>query len=109
MTAPSSAADGPRVTSSIFSYLPSLPEASLNSIYDSPWCALAVLQSLDPLGQQVVLRLLPLRGTLIAVEFLQQWMQPTEAAQAALEASIARLTALRILGSPPPPPHPPRQ
>jgi len=39
---------------SIYSYLEAQKPEDLDELYDSPWCCLAVFQSLDPLGKQWV-------------------------------------------------------
>ena len=39
-------------------YLNSLPSDQLSALYESPWTCQAVLRSLPPLAQQLVLRLL---------------------------------------------------
>lgn len=50
-------------------YLNSLPANQLSALYESPWTCQAVLRSLPPLAQQLVLRLLhidePVTDTLL--------------------------------------------
>ena len=49
------------------------------------------------------MRMLMLKGAVVASEFLEQWVRPVTSAREELRVSVARLRALQILGSPPPP------
>jgi hypothetical protein len=42
-----------------FEFLESLPNATLERLYEDPWACQAVFQALPPLAQQFVVRLLP--------------------------------------------------
>ena len=52
------------------------------------------------------MRMLMLKGSLVAREFLEQWIKPQPRAREELRESIDKLKQLHILGSPPPPPVP---
>ena len=92
---------------SVYAYLLQQPEEHVNALLQSPWCALAVYQSLGPLAQAVVMRLLVLKGAVVAREFLDQWVKPQPRAREELARVVDSLRRLHLLGSPPPPPPPP--
>jgi len=101
----SSSAAAALESGSIFSFLESkgIEAADVDDLYSSPWAALAVFQSLPALAQNLVLRLLPLRGW-VSRRFLAAWLRPSgeaaSRAREALAAALERLTALSILGGP---------
>jgi hypothetical protein len=47
--------------SSIFQFLETQDQSSLNELYNSRWCCVAVLQSLSSTARQIVLRLTGIR------------------------------------------------
>lgn len=84
---------------SIYSYLEhQQSQDDLDELFSSPWCVLAVFQSLDSLAQQIVLRLLPIKS-FVSRHFLQTWVVTTIEGINAFESSLKRLIALNILGT----------
>jgi len=92
---------------SVYQYLLARPADDVNTLYGSPWCALAVYQSLGSLAQTLVMRLLLIKGTMVAREFLEQWVKPQPRAREELRRCVDALRRLHILGSPPAPVAPP--
>lgn len=84
---------------SIYDYLRHTTPDDLDKLYASPWCALAVLEHLDDVGKQIVMRLLCIKG-FVAFALLRQWLVPSEEHLARLKRVVETLCALRILGSP---------
>ena len=93
MTAATAAAAG------IYAYLESQSH-ELDRLYASPWCSLAVFQSLDAMSKQIILRLLFFKSAVLSYAYFEQWTKPTTAVRRELRESVNRLLRLRILGSP---------
>jgi transcription initiation factor TFIIH subunit 4 len=58
-----------------FEFLETLPNATLERLYEDPWACQAVFQALPALAQQFVLRLLSCDAP-VHQNVLQQWVQP---------------------------------
>jgi Transcription factor Tfb2 len=81
-------------SSSIYSFLHALSPADMTELFTDPWCSLAILQSLTPLGRLFVFRLLAVRMPVLE-GFLRNWLLP--AAEDALEGALKELEDLQIL------------
>ena len=86
--------------SSIYAYLLTISAEDLEDLYRTPYCALAVLQSLSSLSRVIVVRLLSLRGA-VTEDFLRAWLRPGTAGDARCAAVLRELRALHLLCSPP--------
>jgi hypothetical protein len=106
---------------SIYHFLTSCSPEDLASLYSSPWCALAVLQSLSPLSRAIIFRLQAARQPVLE-SFLRMWLRSEEPSQAhpvrcscgystdspdgrcsacrALAGALGELRALQLLGEP---------
>jgi Transcription factor Tfb2 len=82
-------------SSSIYSYIESASVEDLDELYSSPWCALAVFQSLDPIAKQIVMRMLSMKG-FVAKSFIQAWIRPNSP----LAAEALRLSMERVSDEP---------
>ncbi|KAG9399715.1 General transcription factor IIH subunit 4 [Aphanomyces cochlioides] len=77
-----------------FEYLGALPGTSLDRLYQDPWACQAVFQSMNPLSQQIVMRLL-FTTTHVSKDALMHWIQ--DSAQSKMTAAIEKLCHLRVL------------
>lgn len=78
---------------SIYSYIEGASVEDLDELYSSPWCALAVFQSLDPLAKQIVMRMLSMKG-FVAKSFIQAWVKPNSPLAAeALRLGLERVSS----------------
>ena len=75
-------------------YLTTLPPDQLTHLYDGPWTCQAVLRSLPPLHQQLVLRLVFLAAPVPSSQFEAG---VSAAASADFVSAVTSLTALRVL------------
>jgi transcription initiation factor TFIIH subunit 4 len=85
--------------SSIYAYLLTISAEDLEDLYRTPYCALAVLQSLSSLSRVIVVRLLSLRGA-VTEDFLRAWLRPGTAGDARCAAVLNELRALHLLCPP---------
>ena len=81
---------------SIYDFLEGCAAEDMNALYSNTWACLAVFQSLPPLAQQVVLRLLS-APRFVTVEALHAWVR--EGGAARVDAVVAKLKALHIMGA----------
>jgi transcription initiation factor TFIIH subunit 4 len=95
--------------SSIFAFLESQDQSSLNELYGSRWCCVAILQSLSSVARQIVLRLAGIRVQ-VAESFIYSWFRPTHGRinERAVLAALSYLKRLSIIGSAPHEPGKPR-
>lgn len=74
----------PRPVSSLtmdaFDFLETLPNATLERLYEDPWACQAVFQALPPLAQQFVMRLLSCDAP-VPQQVLAQWVRATPSGQ----------------------------
>ena len=82
--------------SSIYAYLLTISAEDLEDLYRTPYCALAVLQSLSALSRVIVVRLLSLRGALTE-DFLRAWLRPGAGGDTRHAAVLSELRALHLL------------
>ncbi|KAF0698216.1 Aste57867_11143 [Aphanomyces stellatus] len=78
-----------------FEFLATLPAASVDRLYQDAWACQAVFQSMEPLGQQIVMRLLFTSQVSYSQESLLEWVQ--EPAQQKMIHAIEKLSHLRVL------------
>ncbi|ETV91391.1 hypothetical protein, variant 1 [Aphanomyces invadans] len=78
-----------------FEFLGSLPGGSVDRLYQDAWACQAVFQSLSPLAQQIVMRLLFSNHATYAHDAILHWVQ--DAAQDKMTAAIEKLRHLRVL------------
>jgi len=88
--------------SSIFQFLETQDQSSLNELYNSRWCCVAVLQSLSSTARQIVLRLTGIRVQ-VAESFIHSWFRPTlgRSNERAVLTALTYLKRLSIIGSAP--------
>ena len=87
---------------SIFQFLETQDQLSLNELYSSRWCCVAVLQSLSCTARQIVLRLIGIRVQ-VAESFIHAWFRPTlgRSNERAVLTALTYLKRLSIIGSAP--------
>lgn len=68
------------VTMDAFDFLETLPNATLERLYEDPWACQAVFQALPPLAQQFVMRLLSCDAP-VPQQVLAQWVRATPSGQ----------------------------
>lgn len=85
--------------SSIYSYLLTISAHDIEDLYRTPYCALAVLQSLTALSRTLVMRLISLRVA-ITEDFLRAWLKPGPEGDTLCSAVLVELRALHILRPP---------
>jgi transcription initiation factor TFIIH subunit 4 len=88
------------MASSIYDYLEHQESDNLLELYDSPWCCVAVFQSLPTMARHIVMRLLMVRSP-VAVAFIRCWYKESPPVVQELDAALAKLKRLFILGRPP--------
>lgn len=85
-----------------FEFLETLPNATLERLYEDPWACQAVFQALPALAQQFVVRLLACNAP-IQRHALQQWVHPlpTSAAELAAASSPHNGSSSHVTKMPP--------
>ncbi|ETV65642.1 hypothetical protein H257_17692 [Aphanomyces astaci] len=78
-----------------FEFLGSLPGGSVDRLYQDAWACQAVFQSMSPLAQQIVMRLLFTNQGSYSHDAILQWVQ--DPAQVKMTAAIEKLRHLRVL------------
>ncbi|RHY00900.1 hypothetical protein DYB25_006628, partial [Aphanomyces astaci] len=76
-------------------FLGSLPGGSVDRLYQDAWACQAVFQSMSPLAQQIVMRLLFTNQGSYSHDAILQWVQ--DPAQVKMTAAIEKLRHLRVL------------
>lgn len=90
----------PAIMASIYAYLEKQSADDLFELYGSSWCCMAVFQSLPTVARHVVMRFLCIR-TPIAESLIRCWYKDSKPVVRQLEAAMAKLKRLFILGRPP--------
>ncbi|RQM29849.1 hypothetical protein B5M09_012279 [Aphanomyces astaci] len=83
------------ITMNAFEFLGSLPGGSVDRLYQDAWACQAVFQSMSPLAQQIVMRLLFTNQGSYSHDAILQWVQ--DPAQVKMTAAIEKLRHLRVL------------
>jgi len=75
-----------------FEYLSTLPLQRADRLYEDPWACQAVFQSLSPLAQQVIMRLLFIATPSQSLETFATWIVPTEKNQQLLTSAVEKVS-----------------